>query len=62
MPEYSAEQSSGRAAAHLMSRVVSDVTAARAVPTAVAAAASSWLSLQGGKINLIKNFILGICT
>jgi hypothetical protein len=32
-------------AAHVMSRDVSDVTAMRAVPTAVEAAASSWLLL-----------------
>ncbi len=37
-------------AAHPMLRDVSDVTAVRAVPTAVAAAASSWLVLQGARI------------
>ncbi len=39
----------GCAAAHVMSRAVSDVTAARAGARAVAAGASSWLLLHGGK-------------
>ncbi len=47
-----AEQGKECAAAHVMSREVTDVTAVRACPILVAAAASSWLLLRESKVGL----------
>ncbi len=45
-------QGKGCAAAHVMSREVSDVTAARDLPSLVAASSSSWLLLHESKVGL----------